>query len=100
MTAPFSVDLDRVQTAIEAMTRFDTALDVHLERLDARMDRLHTTWTGDAAEAHRRAHAQWLRAARDMRDALKTMRSISETAHRNYRAAVAANVRMWDEAAS
>jgi WXG100 family type VII secretion target len=100
MTAPFSVDLDRMQTAIEQMTRFDTALGVHLERLDARIDRLHTKWSGDAAEAHRRAHKQWLRAARDMRHALQTLRSISETAHRNYQSAVAANGRMWDEAAS
>ena len=98
MAPRFTVDLDHLQGAIERMTTFDQALDAHLGQLDARIARLHTTWAGDTAEAQREAHDEWMRAARSMRHALVTMRSIAATAHGNYQAAVAANVRMWNDA--
>ena len=98
MTSPFSVDLARLQAVTERMATFDRALDGHLDQLDRRIARLHTTWSGDAAVAQRRAHDEWMRAARQMRAALATMRSITETAHGNYHAAVVANVQMWDGA--
>ncbi len=98
MPSRFSVNLARMQAVTERMAKFDTALDVHLDKLDARIARLHTTWSGDAAVAQRDAHDEWMRAARQMRAALATMRSITATAHGNYHAAVVTNVRMWDEA--
>jgi WXG100 family type VII secretion target len=98
MTSQFSVDLARMQTVTERMATFDTALDAHLDKLDRRIARLHTSWSGDAALAQRRAHDEWMEAARQMRAALAMMRSITDTAHGNYRGAVTANVRMWDEA--
>ncbi len=98
MATPYSADLDRMLGVVERMAKSDTALDVHLEKLDGRIARLHTTWTGDAARAQREAHAEWMRAATDMRKALATMRSITETARGNYHGAITANVRMWDDA--
>jgi WXG100 family type VII secretion target len=94
----YTADLARMRDVAERMAKFDTALDVHLEKLDRRIAGLHTTWSGDAALAQRDAHDGWMRAARQMREALATMRSITETAHGNYNAAVVANVRMWDAA--
>ena len=44
MTA-YSVDLDQLDRVIERMGTFDTALDEHMKKLNARVDRLHTTWT-------------------------------------------------------
>jgi WXG100 family type VII secretion target len=99
MATRFSVDLDRMEFVTERMARFDTALDVHLENLDARIRRLHVTWSGDAAQAQHDAHEEWLRAAGQMRAALATMRSITETAHGNYQAAIQANLSMWDDVA-
>jgi WXG100 family type VII secretion target len=96
MAPRFSVDLNRMEEAIDRMGTFDTALSAHLDDVDARIGRLHRTWSGDAAEAQRRAHAEWMAAAKQMRTALTTMRSIATTAHDNYAAAVAANVAMWD----
>ena len=98
MGSPYSVDLDRMADAVERMAKFGTTLDVQLEKLDRRIARLHTTWSGDAARAQREAHEEWMRAATSMRQALATMRSITKTAHDNYHGAVAANVRMWDAA--
>ncbi len=98
MGSPYSVDLDRMVDVVERMAKFDTALDAQLEKLDRRITRLHTTWTGDAARAQREAHEEWMHAATSMRQALATMRSITKTAHGNYHGAVTANVRMWDAA--
>ena len=97
MTSRFSVDLDRLDHVIDQMGAFDTALGEHLETLDARIARLHTTWSGETAQAQREAHDEWMRAARSMRQAQVTMRGVAETAHSNYHAAVAANVRMWND---
>ena len=99
MTSRFSVDLDHLDSVVSRMGAFDIALDEHLRKLDARIGRLHTTWTGDTARAQRDAHDEWMRAARSMRQAQATMRGIAETAHGNYQAAVAANVRMWNDVA-
>lgn len=97
MTSRFSVDLERLDSVVARMGAFDTALDAHLEKLNARIGRLHTTWTGETAQAQHEAHEEWMRAARSMRQAQATLRGIAETAHSNYQAAVAANVRMWND---
>jgi WXG100 family type VII secretion target len=94
----YSVDLDQLDHVIEGMGTFDTALDEHMKKLDARINRLHTTWSGDAARAQKAEHDKWMQAAREMRHAMATMRSAARTAHGNYTRAIAANVSMWDEA--
>ncbi len=94
MTA-YSVDLDQLDHVIGRMAKFDTALDA--KKLDARTNRLHTTWSDDAAKAQKAEHDKWMQAAREMRHAMATMRSAGETAHANYTRAIAANVSMWDE---
>ena len=99
MASRFAVDLDRMQAVTDRMARFDTALDVHLGELDAELARLHATWSGDAARAQHDAHEEWMNAARRMRAALATMQAIATTAHGNYQAAAAANVRMWQDVA-
>ncbi len=94
----YSVDLDELDAVITRMAKFDTALDEHLSKLDARINRLHKTWTGDAAVAQKAEHDKWMQAAREMRHAMATMRSAGKTAHANYSRAFAANVGMWNEA--
>jgi WXG100 family type VII secretion target len=93
----YSVDLDQLDQVIEGMGKFDTALDEHMKKLDARINRLHTTWSGDAASAQKAEHEKWMQAAREMRHAMATMRSAGRTAHDNYSRAIAANVGMWDQ---
>jgi WXG100 family type VII secretion target len=93
----YSVDLDELDGVIERMAKFDTALDEHLSKLDARINRLHKTWSGEAAVAQKAEHDKWMQAAREMRQAMATMRSAGKTAHANYTRAIAANVGMWNE---
>lgn len=93
--AGFRVDPDRLTDIVEQMTQFDQRLDAALDDVTAKINRLHATWTGDAAQRQAQAHADWQRGAAEMREALATLRSIATTAGANYTSAVSANQRMW-----
>lgn len=97
MTDRFRVHSDQLMDVVDQMSRFDRHLEEALENVDARINQLHATWTGEAAAAHRAAHDQWTRGAAEMRAALDTMRRIAHTAHGNYTEAAAANLSMWEQ---
>jgi WXG100 family type VII secretion target len=92
------VDLDRLADIIDQITRFDQRIESALEDADGRVDRLHTTWTGEAAVRHRRAHEEWQRGMAEMRAGLDQMRRNAQIAHGNYSSAVTTNSRMWEQA--
>lgn len=54
----FQVDLDELDSVIAGMESFEQRLRRQLDALEAVIDKLHGTWTGGAAEAHREAHAK------------------------------------------
>jgi WXG100 family type VII secretion target len=91
----FAVSLETLADAVDRMALYERSVEQHLGELETRMNRLHGTWSGAAAEEHRAAHQRWLAGAREMRDAVATLRRIGSTAHTNYSAAIAANLRMW-----
>lgn len=95
--AGYRVDLDLLEERIEQMAAFERSLERALDRLETTAGQLDETWTGLAAQAHRHAHTRWLREAADMRQALAGLRAAARIAHRNYHAAVAANVSMWEQ---
>lgn len=92
----FKVDLDRLDDIVEQITRFDSRLEKALEDVDARVNRLHATWSGEAATRHQQAHDEWRRGAAEMRAALAVMREIASTARTNYASATTTNVGMWE----
>lgn len=94
----FTVNLDQLDDITDEIARFDERLQAALEELDARVRRLHETWTGEAADRHAQAHAEWLRGAGDMRAALALMRQNASTALENYSGAASANAQMWRQA--
>jgi WXG100 family type VII secretion target len=94
----YRVDLDRLADIIDQITTFDQRIETALEDVDGRVDRLHTTWTGEAAAQHRRAHEEWQRGVAEMRAGLAEMRRNAEIAHGNYHSAVSSNSRMWEQA--
>ncbi len=91
----FTVDLDELTAVIEDMRSFETRLQGRLDELDDLVARLHTTWTGGAAQAQRSAHEEWKAGATEMHRALVEMREAARTAHANYSAAAEANAQMW-----
>lgn len=94
--AVYTADLDLIAERITQMSAFERSLEQRLARLQADLDRLHETWTGQAAEAQRRAHDQWTAGAEEMRSALADLRAVVEVARRNYASAADANVAMWN----
>lgn len=89
--------VDRAQLAevMEEMAKVTKSVDELLESTDRSVSRLHLTWTGEAASAHAQAHEKWVKAARQMHEALDDLRVIGLTAHANYNSAVEANLKMW-----
>lgn len=94
----YRVELDRLADIVEQIAKFDQRIEAALEDADGRVDRLHLTWTGAAAEQHRQAHAEWQRGVAEMRAGLVEMRRNAEIAHGNYRSAGTTNSRMWEQA--
>jgi WXG100 family type VII secretion target len=92
----YSVDTDALAQRIAQMTTFERTLERQLADLDRAVDDLHITWIGEAATAHREAHAKWRQGAEDMRKAIAAMRDAATIAHGNYQSVVSANVRMWE----
>lgn len=92
----YSVDTDALAQRIAQMTAFERTLERQLADLDRAVDHLHITWVGDAATAHREAHAKWRQGAEDMKKAIAAMRDAGRIAHGNYLSAVDANTRMWE----
>jgi WXG100 family type VII secretion target len=97
VTDGFRIRPDQLSDVVDQIGRFDKHLEKALEQADVRVNGLHATWTGVAAEAHRAAHDQWKRGAEEMRAALNVMHRIAATAHGNYTGAATANTAMWEQ---
>jgi WXG100 family type VII secretion target len=91
----FRVDPEALADAVQRMTQFQRRAEEMLAEIDSRVNRLHATWTGEAAAAHAEAHQHWVRGEAMMREALAKLRTAGETAHRNYTGAMAQNLSMW-----
>lgn len=91
----FVVDLDQLDSVVSKLAAFEQTLERRIADVDARVQRVHGVWSGDAAAAHLAAHREWMSGARDMRTALSEIKTAAATAHANYSAALAANQRMW-----
>jgi WXG100 family type VII secretion target len=99
VSSRFRIQPDQLSDLVERMSRFGVDLERALEQVESRVNQLHGTWSGPAAEAQRAAHDEWKRGAAEMREALDMMRRIASTAHGNYTEAAAANLSMWEQAA-
>ena len=96
MTA-FDVDLDELRHVIASLAACQRALlelgsDIHDE-----VGGLHEHWLGRASDAHAASYGSWREGSVDMVTALAALRGLGETAERNYRGAVEANVAMWEQ---
>ncbi|HEY3750962.1 MAG TPA: WXG100 family type VII secretion target [Pseudonocardiaceae bacterium] len=95
MTGRFRVDLEQLWNLVERIDQFDQHLESMLNDVDSKVNRLHISWAGAAADEHRQAQDEWKHGAVQMRAALVTMRQIAVTAHNNYTLAASANASMW-----
>lgn len=96
-TLHLHADLDLLLTVVERLSAEHRELDDLATGLHQRVARLHETWDGAAATAHVAAQAEWNRGFTEMRAALGDMRSVAETARRNYAEAAETNAAMWGQ---
>jgi WXG100 family type VII secretion target len=83
VTVHYAVDLELLAAHAEEARRFGDQVEQALSRLHAVVEQLHVTWTGRAADAHRRAHQGWTSGAREMRDGLRGMTQAAARARDN-----------------
>jgi WXG100 family type VII secretion target len=91
----FQVDLDQLEDAADGLATLETTVEQQLERLAETLGSLHRTWSGEAADAQRAAHARWTTGADEMHAALGRLRAAATHAHTGYTAAATANADMW-----
>lgn len=89
------VDFGKMQAAIEHMQAFEREVTECLADIEHTMATLRTSWHGDGSEAQAQAQQQWEDGAEQMTAALKQLRSITQSAEKNYSEAVTKNGAMW-----
>jgi WXG100 family type VII secretion target len=92
----FSVDLDHLDEVTIRIQAFSEYLADQLAGLDTRAQQLSSSWSGVSADAYDQAHREWIAAALEVRDGLKSIETATRAAHRNYGNASATNTRMFD----
>jgi WXG100 family type VII secretion target len=90
----YHVELEELLAFVETLHAFEQRADAIAARVDGQIADLHTSWSGDAAAAHRAHHDEWMTAATQMREALAQLREAAHTAHRNYTEAGLLNMAM------
>ena len=93
----FDVDLDELRHVIATLAACQRALldlggDIHDEVVA-----LHEEWLGRASDAHAASYGSWRDGCAEMVTALAALRGLGEAAEGNYRAAVEANLAMWEQ---
>ena len=96
MTA-FDVDLDELQSVVTTLAAVQRALVDLGGDIEAEHVGLHGHWLGQASDAHAAAYGSWREGCADMVSALAALRGLGEAAEGNYRAAVDANLAMWEQ---
>ena len=90
----YRVELNELERFVQKLETFGRRAEAVTTRIDGQIAQLHTSWSGDAADAHRAQHDTWMAAATEMREALTGLRDAAHNAHRNYTEAATMNVAM------
>lgn len=95
MTVRYAVDLEQVAAHVVRARQYAEEVEATVARLDRVVADLHLTWEGRAADAHARAHGEWVRGMRELRDALGRLGDVAGRAHDGYSSAASTNHEMW-----
>ena len=91
----FAVDAKDLHWVIGELSTCESGLRGLAADLAKQIAKLHSTWEGQAALAHRVAQEEWEHGFLGMRDALADLRAAAQLAHHNYQSAANANLEMW-----
>lgn len=95
MAEAFRVDPEALADVAQRMAEFQRYAESMLAEIDSAVTNLHSTWTGEGAAAHAKAHRRWTRGEAMMREALARLRNAAATAHGNYTGAISTNLAIW-----
>ncbi|MGL6235115.1 MAG: WXG100 family type VII secretion target [Segniliparus sp.] len=96
MSAPFyKVDLAKLQAFIDRLGTFDEKTQGWLNDVSARAERLHSAWSGEAAEAHKEHRERWNQGMAKMRDGLAQLKEQAASDHTRYTGLIEHQQRMW-----
>jgi WXG100 family type VII secretion target len=90
----YRVELEELLAFVERLQSFEQRAEAVAARVDGQTTALHDTWSGEAADAHRATHDEWMAGATQMREALADLRAAAHNAHHNYTDAAQANLEM------
>lgn len=90
----YRVELDELLGFVDKLEAFQRRAEAVTTSVEGRVTELHTTWSGDGADAHRVRHDEWMSAAAEMREAVAELRAAAQNAHRHYNDAAAMNLEM------
>ncbi|WBP96733.1 WXG100 family type VII secretion target [Mycolicibacterium neoaurum] len=90
----YQVELDELVAFVGKLQTFSERAETIAARADSQVGQLHSSWSGDAATAHRSQHDEWMAAAKDMREAVTELRAAAHKAHHHYTEAARLNVEM------
>ncbi|MCM6774487.1 WXG100 family type VII secretion target [Nocardia sp. CDC159] len=93
----YRVNLRQLDDAIATMATFGAEVDGWLGEVDRHVADLHLSWSSQAAEAQRLAHARWMAGAAEMRENLEELREVARRAHTNYSGVAQTNEGMWPQ---
>ncbi|KAA8959488.1 WXG100 family type VII secretion target [Mycobacterium sp.] len=95
MSETFRVDPEALADAAARMGEYARYAESMVSEIESLIAHVHVTWSGEAADAHRRAHRHWVGGEAMMRAGLAQLRAAGTTAHANYTSAMAVNLDMW-----
>ncbi|WP_036530479.1 WXG100 family type VII secretion target [Nocardia sp. CNY236] len=90
----FRVDLEHLDIVTARMEGLNGFVAESLREVEERIAAVQGNWSGEAADAHATAHAEWTAAAIKIREGLTRMRAAATAARKEYESAAAANVAM------
>ncbi|MBY8859883.1 WXG100 family type VII secretion target [Nocardia sp. CA2R105] len=97
MATDYRVDLVGLAKLIDDTATLKSSIEQNITEIDQRISDLHVTWTGDAADAHKTAHDNRIRAVADMNEALATLRQKLADALTAYQTVGPTNHGMWPQ---
>lgn len=90
----YRVELDDLLAFVDKLEAFQRRAEAITANVDGRVTELHTTWSGEGADAHRARHDEWMSAAAEMREAAAQLRTAAANAHHHYTDAAKTNLEM------
>ena len=91
----YRIDLGQVEEFAKVLDQFVKYVEDRVGALDARIDELHVSWTGEAAVAHRDAHERWRAGAAEMNEAVADIRKSADHSHAAFSGVQELHRRMW-----